>query len=74
MKTISYNPSALEVLFAGALDHLKDQISDHLAGNQIIKVQQQQTNDNPMVKFSIIDADGDPHEIVIRIIQIPDKF
>jgi len=30
--------------------------------------------DNPMVKFSLLDKDGDPHEIVIRIIQIPDKF
>jgi hypothetical protein len=27
-----------------------------------------------MVKFSLLDKDGDPHEVVIRVIQIPDKF
>jgi hypothetical protein len=26
------------------------------------------------VKFNLVDKDGDPHEIVIRIVQIPDKF
>ncbi len=30
--------------------------------------------DNPMVRFSLLDKDGDPHEIVVRIIQVPDKF
>jgi hypothetical protein len=27
-----------------------------------------------MVRFSMVDKDGDPHEVVVRIIQIPDKF
>jgi hypothetical protein len=26
------------------------------------------------VKFNLLDKDGDPHEIVVRIVQIPDKF
>ena len=74
MKTISYNPSALEVDFAKALHILREQIEKHLINNQITHVQNYLSKENPMVKFSLVDTDGDPHEIVIRIIQIPDKF
>ena len=74
MKTISYNPSALEVDFAKALQILKEHIGNHLTNNQITHVENHPGKDNPMVKFSLVDADGDPHEIVVRIIQIPDKF
>ena len=74
MKTSSYNPSPLEVDFANALNKLKHEIEQHLGGNKITHVEMQLKKDNPMVKFSLADADGDPHEIVVRIIQIPDKF
>jgi hypothetical protein len=30
--------------------------------------------ENPQVRFHLLDKDGDPHEVVVRIIQIPDKF
>ena len=74
MKTTTYNPSPLEVDFANALFILQKEIQKHLLDNQIINVETQLKKDNPMVKFSLLDKDGDPHEIVVRIIQIPDKF
>jgi hypothetical protein len=74
MKTTSYNPSSLEVDFANALTILQKEIEKHLQNNQITSVEPNLTRDNPMVKFNLVDKDGDPHEIVIRIVQIPDKF
>ncbi len=74
MKTSTYNPSPLEVDFANALFILQDQIQKHLHDNEVINVETDINLDNPTVKFSLLDKDGDPHEIVVRIIQIPDKF
>ena len=74
MKTPAYNPSPLEVDFANALIILQQEIQKHLQGNSIVNVESNIKRDNPMVKFSLADKDGDPHEIVIRIVQIPDKF
>jgi len=74
MKTSSYNPSPLEVDFANALYVLQKELEKNLHDNQIIHVESQIRRDNPMVKFSLLDKDGDPHEVVVRIIQIPDKF
>jgi hypothetical protein len=74
MKTSAYNPSSLEVDFANALIILQKDIEKHLQGNQIVNVESNINRDNPMVKFSLVDKDGDPHEIVVRIVQIPDKF
>jgi hypothetical protein len=74
MKTAAYNPSPLEVDFANALYVLQKELEKNLKDNQIIHVESQIKRDNPMVKFSLLDKDGDPHEVVVRIIQIPDKF
>jgi hypothetical protein len=74
MKTSAYNPSPLEVDFANALFVLQKELEKNLHDNQIIHVETQIRRDNPMVRFSLLDKDGDPHEVVIRIIQIPDKF
>jgi hypothetical protein len=74
MKTSAYNPSPLEVDFANALYVLQKELEKNLHDNQIINVESQIRRDNPMVRFSLLDKDGDPHEVVIRIIQIPDKF
>lgn len=74
MKTSTYNPSPLEVDFANALYILQRDLEKHLQGNQITKVETFLKRDNPMVKFNLVDKDGDPHEIVLRVIQIPDKF
>lgn len=74
MKTQTYNPSTLEVDFANALYILQDQIQKHLKDNEIVHVESDIRKDNPQVKFNLLDKDGDPHEIVIKIVQIPDKF
>jgi len=74
MKTSSYNPSPLEVDMANALFIVQKEIEKHLQDNQIIHVETNINRDNPMVKFNLLDKDGDPHEIVVRIVQIPDKF
>lgn len=74
MKTSTYNPSSLEVDFVNALHILQGEIETHLKDNQIVNVESNLNRDNPMVKFSLLDKDGDPHEIVVRIIQIPDKY
>jgi hypothetical protein len=74
MKTSTYNPSPLEVDFANALFILQQQIQKHLHDNKVVHVESDINRDNPTVKFSLLDKDGDPHEVVIRIIQIPDKF
>ncbi|MBP9925690.1 MAG: hypothetical protein KBF45_06835 [Cyclobacteriaceae bacterium] len=74
MKTTAYNPSPLEVDFANAITILQKEIEKHLLNNKIVNIEPNLTRDNPMVKFSLVDKDGDPHEIVVRIVQIPDKF
>ena len=74
MKTSTYNPSPLEVDFANALVILQTEIQKHLQDNEIIGVEPNLKRDNPTVKFSTVDKDGDPHEIMVRIIQVPDRF
>ncbi|ELR68948.1 hypothetical protein C900_05641 [Fulvivirga imtechensis AK7] len=74
MKTTTYNPSPLEVEIAQALEELQGEIGKRLAGNEIVKVENRIAQDNPLVKFYFKDSDGDPHEVVFKIIQTPDKF
>jgi hypothetical protein len=74
MKTSSYNPSPLEIDFANALQILSSEIEKHLLDNKVTQVENHLGKDNPLIKFNLVDKDGDPHEIVVRIIQIPDKF
>ena len=74
MKTTTYNPSQLEIDIANAMLTLQKEIEKKLADIQIIHVETQIMRDNPMVKFSLLDRDSDPHEVVVRVIQIPDKF
>ena len=74
MKTTSYNPSSLEVDLANALVILQKDIQKHLQDNKIVNIESDLQRDNPTVKFNLVDKDGDPHELLIRVIQIPDKF
>ena len=74
MKTSSYNPSPLEVDFANALYLLQKDIEKHLQGNVVTKVETDINRDNPTVKFHLEDKDGDPHVVILRVVQIPDKF
>ena len=74
MKTSSYNPSPLEVDMANALVILQNELVKHLQDCDIVSVEPNLKRDNPTVKFRLVDKDGDPHEIMIRIVQIPDRF
>ncbi len=59
---------------ANALFIVQKEIEKHLQNNEIVHVETNIKRDNPMVKFNLLDKDGDPHEIVVRIVQLPDKF
>ena len=59
---------------ANAITILQSEIQKHLLDNEIVHVEPHLRRDNPTVKFQLMDKDGDPHEIVVRIIQMPDKF
>ncbi len=74
MKTTQYNPSTLEVAFAKAIEDLKSELEKKLPDNEIIKTENNTDVDNPSVRFFLLDKDGDPHEVVIKIVQSPDKF
>ena len=74
MKTTTYNPSPLEVDFANVIHQLQDKIEANLTDNEIIKVENNINDDNPTLKFYLLDKDGDPHELVLKVIQVPDKF
>lgn len=72
MKTTSYNPSPLEVDMANAILILQSEIEKHLQDNKIIHAEPNLAKDNPTIKFNLLDKDGDPHEIVVKVVQIPD--
>lgn len=74
MRTVSYNPSPIEVDFAEALEALQGDIQKKLDGISIERIENHITADNPLIRFYLKDRDGDPHEVVIKVIQKPDKF
>jgi len=74
MKTTSYNPSSIEVDIANIITDMKDNISSKMNDMEIVDIKNNITQDNPMVRIQLLDKDGDPHEVVLKIIQVPDKF
>ena len=72
MKTKDYNPSPLEVKFVEALKTLKSEVNANLVDFEIVDVQTNIKLDNPTAEFRLKDKDGDPHSLVIRVIQKPD--
>lgn len=74
MKTKLYNPSLLEVELAKAIEELQEEIQERLVGNKITRMENHIGEDNPLVKLFVEDEDGDPHEIVLKIIQVADRF
>ena len=74
MKTNNYNPSTIEVGIAQALVSLSKPLEKELGNQEIIKIENKIDEDNPLVRIHLLDTDGDPHEVVIKIIQVPDKF
>lgn len=73
MKTLDYNPSLLEVEFVKILVRLKDELSSGLSTNNVQEITTK-SGDNPSLIIKTMDEDGDHHEIVIKVIQKPDRF
>ena len=73
MKTTVYNPSLIETEIANAMVSLQKEIEKHLKDKSISQVSADLTQDNPSVKLTIVDNDGDHHEVIVKIVQIPDK-
>lgn len=74
MKTTVYNPSPIETELANALVTAQKEIEKHLTGLTISQASADLSQDNPSVKFNLVDKDGDHHEVVVKIVQVPDKF
>jgi len=74
MRTEHYNPSQLEVEMAYALTELQSQLGKFLTHNTIKSIENRIQEDNPMLLLHLEDQDGDPHEVVVKIIQRADKF
>jgi hypothetical protein len=73
MKTTTYNPSAIEIELAKALVILQKEIEQKLDAKQITKISPDLSQDNPAVKITLVDKEGDAHDIVLKIVQLPDK-
>ena len=74
MKTDKYNPSSLELDLANALVILEKEIEKHLQNNKIVRIDPDLSSNNPTVNITLEDSDGDIHELIIRIFQVPDKY
>lgn len=74
MKTKIYNPSQLEVEIANAIEDLKEDLQERLSNNRIINIENHISKDNPQVRLILEDEDGDRHEVVLKVIQVADKF
>ncbi len=74
MKTVSYNPSDLEVEIANILKRLQGSISDQLKNRKITAIEHKLDMDNPTLNLYISDDDGDKHVIVMKLIQKPDDL
>lgn len=73
MKTHVYNPSPIETEIANALINAQREIGKHLKNLTITQASADLSQDNPTVKFNLADEDGDRHQIVLKIVQIPDQ-
>ncbi len=73
MKTTHYNPSTIEVEFAKIIADLKDTIQEKAPHYQIAGVQNNSRIDNPHLVFTLVDGDGDRHELLIQFIQRADQ-
>jgi len=73
MITKDYNPSPIEVKFAEAMCGLQNQIEEQLGIYNVTKIESNTNLDNPTINFHLKDADGDNHEVILKIIQKPDQ-
>ena len=73
MITKDYNPSLIEVRFVEILSELEKEFNSKLINFNIVKIEKNTKLDNPTIDFILKDKDGDEHEIVLKVIQKPDK-
>ena len=73
MKTISYNPSSLELEFVEAIMKLEGEINKCINSNRILEIKKNGEEDNPSLIFFLEDDDGDKHEVVMKVIQRADR-
>jgi hypothetical protein len=74
MKTTVYNPSPLETEIANVLVSLQKEIENALKDKTISYASADLTQDNPSVKLTVVDKDGDPHTVIMKVVQVPDKL
>ncbi len=74
MKTKDYNPSILEVRFVDALNALKSEITKKLGDFEVTEIRSNKKLDNPTIEFIVKDRDGDPHALIVKVIQKPDAI
>ena len=74
MKTEQYNPSKLETELAEVITKLRNELEAGFSTNKIVDIRATIDLDNPLVNIKTQDEDGDPHEMVIKIIQRPDNI
>jgi hypothetical protein len=74
MKTTVYNPSPIETEIANALISLQKEIEKQLKNKTITSISADTMQDNPSVKLNLVDNDGDHHEVIVKVVQIPDKI
>jgi hypothetical protein len=74
MKTTVYNPSPIETEIANGLLSLQIEIEKQLKNKTITSISADTLQDNPSVKINLLDNDGDHHEVILKVVQIPDKI
>jgi len=74
MKTLEYNPSYLEIVIAETIAAMQKQIDEKLHGMMVITdVYAELKLDNPRIRFTLEDSDGDIHKVVIQVTQTIDN-
>ena len=73
MKTVTYNPSPLEVEFVSCIKENKEELNRKLNGRSITQIEQKINADNHTLKVHVQDDDGDKHLLIIKLIQKPDS-
>ena len=73
MKTKTYNPSPLEVEFVNVIESLKHKINEKLENSEIESFEHKLDIDNPLLKATVVDKDGDKHTLILKVIQKPDE-
>ena len=56
-----------------AILKLSGEINKNINSNRILEIKKNREEDNPSLIFFLEDEDGDKHEVVMKVIQRPDR-